>query len=167
MDERRFDWFTRRLGAAEDRRSVFRIVAGGLLGAPFGASALEASAGNGSKQCGIMTCQPGWACCHFKTGAGCYPRQFVRCCNQGLCSKDTDCCGSAQCCQKGWKCCGHGVCCPKGWRCGKYACEAKSAGASPAATVPFAPAQPSDTREWIERGWLALAPENAPTRSAR
>ena len=156
MDERRFDRFARRLAATGDRRSALRIVVGGLLGASFGATAPPASARKRARQCREMTCRPGWSCCKFRRGGGCYDKQYLRCCEQGLCAKNEDCCGSAQCCQKGWKCCGHGVCCPKGWRCGPVACEATSA-AAPAATMPFAKAQPADTRDWVEQGWLTLA----------
>lgn len=159
MDERRFDRLTRRLAAIEDRRSAVRLLAGGLLGAAFGAAATPARAGTGGQQCREMTCQPGWDCCKFKVGGGCYLRQYLHCCKQGLCGKGLACCGSAQCCQKGWRCCGHGLCCPKGWRCGKRACEASFA-AAPAATVPFAKAQPADEQDWIERGWLRLGTEH-------
>jgi hypothetical protein len=53
------------------------------------------------------------------------------------------------------------VCCPNGWRCGKTACEANSSAAAPA-TVPFAKAQPTDLRDWVERGWLMLPPGKRP-----
>jgi hypothetical protein len=155
MDERRFDRFARRLAATGSRRSAFRLVAGGLLGAAFGGGMAAPGAGKRARQCREMTCQPGWACCKFRHGGGCYLRKYLRCCQQQLCAKGDACCGSG-CCQKGWQCCGHGICCPKGWRCGNGACEATFARAA-AATMPFAPAQPADTGDWVERGWLTLA----------
>ncbi|HEX5499015.1 MAG TPA: hypothetical protein VFX03_07305, partial [Thermomicrobiales bacterium] len=75
MDGRRFDRLARRLAATEDRRSALRLAAGGLLGAAFGASALPAAARKRARQCREMTCQPGWKCCKFKVGGGCYLRK--------------------------------------------------------------------------------------------
>jgi hypothetical protein len=111
--------------------------------------------GGDGRQCGVMTCQPGWSCCRFAVGAGCYDPDYLRCCDRGLCSDGSECCGTAQCCTQGWHCCGGGQCCPNGWRCGGVACEAPNAARKAATrTMPFAKAVASDERVWIAKGWL-------------
>ena len=170
MDGRQFDRFTKQLAMTGTRRSAARLLTAGALAGLLGPAKPAAAShhhhhhhggggggdgGGDGRQCGVMTCQPDWSCCRFDVGGGCYDPDYLRCCDRGLCSDGSDCCGSAQCCTDGWQCCGGGHCCPNGWRCGNIACEAPNADRDVAArTMPFADAIAGDERAWIAQGWL-------------